>query len=122
MGNYTAQIESLPEVSKEGFWFLGWFLGDTQISLETEYAKAETITAKWQQIYKVQFVLDGGTLVSGNNPAYTDANRRLTAYPEVTRDGFTFAGWFDSPTDGVQYGIGSEYTGDIVLYARWSAN
>jgi len=40
----------------------------------------------------------------------------------AARDGFTFAGWFDSPT----YGTGNQYTEtstvseDITLYAQWS--
>ena len=47
--------------TKEGFKFLGWFMGDTEMPMTGTWTTANDVelTAKWQAIYTVTFVQDG---------------------------------------------------------------
>ncbi len=46
---------------KEGFKFLGWFMGDTEMPMTGTWTTASNVevTAKWQAIYTVTFVQNG---------------------------------------------------------------
>jgi uncharacterized repeat protein (TIGR02543 family) len=75
------------------------------------------IYAQWTP-YEVSFQTQGGTPVAG---WIIGSNATITLPPAPTRAGFTFNGWFTTPTGGSP--VGSTYgphTGDIDFYAQWS--
>ncbi len=48
---------TLPEVTREGHTFLGWFVGETEFSAETPITSDKIITAKWEiQKFTVTFL------------------------------------------------------------------
>lgn len=73
------------------------------------------------KVYKVKFDVSGGTsvevLYNAEGDQYTlDA---LTS----TREGYTFAGWYDKPSNGKKYqGALTQGAENLTVYANWTAN
>jgi uncharacterized repeat protein (TIGR02543 family)/LPXTG-motif cell wall-anchored protein len=75
------------------------------------------IYAQWTP-YEVSFQTQGGTAVAG---WIIGSNATITLPPAPTRAGFTFNGWFTTPTGGSPVGATyGPHTGDIDFYAQWS--
>lgn len=82
-------IDVLPDASRDGFNFVGWFIGDTQISLGTpfRYNSDQTAVARWSQqtqLLTVRRVLNGDnstakTIYTANVPAGTSLLTYLNA-------------------------------------------
>lgn len=47
------------------------------------------------------------------------SNGTLQYTPRVSRSGYQFVGWYDSPNGGTRYSTSSSITKDITLYAQW---
>ncbi len=122
---------TMPETSREGYTFLGWFKetdfsGSVIQNLPEKFpANVTTYHAKWvgNRSY-IQFITGGKGYIS-RMAGYTDdiiADRTL---PEISASGYTFAGWFDNaefsgdPLDQLpeKFPIGTQY-----LYAKWEAS
>ena len=57
------------------------------------------------------------------NPQSYNITSNITLTPPTTRTGYTFAGWFDAEVAGNQVtNITAGTTGNLNLYARWTAN
>ena len=65
--------------------------------------------------YDVTFDAQSGTSVALQNTA------EVASSPKTTRTGYTFQGWFDSATDGTQISFPYTISGDLTLYAQWTA-
>ena len=65
--------------------------------------------------YDVTFDAQSGTSVALQNTA------EVASSPSTTRTGYTFQGWFDSATDGTQISFPYTISGDLTLYAQWTA-
>jgi uncharacterized repeat protein (TIGR02543 family)/LPXTG-motif cell wall-anchored protein len=110
-----------PTPTRAGYVFEGWYTAPTG---GTRYgatyvptAKDQVIYAQWTP-YEVSFNTQGGTPVAGY---IIGSNATITLPPAPTRAGFTFNGWFTTPTGGSP--VGSTYgphTGDLEFYAQWS--
>jgi uncharacterized repeat protein (TIGR02543 family) len=110
-----------PTPTRAGYVFEGWYTAPTG---GTRYgatyvptAKDQVIYAQWTP-YEVSFNTQGGTPVAGY---IIGSNATITLPPAPTRAGFTFNGWFTTPTGGSP--VGSTYgphTGDLDFYAQWS--
>jgi uncharacterized repeat protein (TIGR02543 family) len=110
-----------PAPTRSGYIFEGWYTapaGGTQYGATyVPTAKDQVIYAQWTP-YEVSFQTQGGTTVAG---WIIGSNATITLPPAPTRAGFTFNGWFTTPTGGSP--VGSTYgphTGDIDFYAQWS--
>lgn len=110
----------LTTLEKEGYTFLGWYLGDTLINngdtLTTE--EDHTLTAKWRR--KVVITLDSTFDDVADSTLYVDAvdSGVYPTLPVPTKDGSTFLGWF---YDGVQVNAGDllKTDADHTLTAMW---
>ena len=49
-------------------------------------------------------------------------NGRITTLPTPIRPGYTFLGWFTSPTGGTQVTTDTVFTQDTTIYAHWQKN
>ena len=81
---------NLPNTTKEGFIFNGWYLDNTKVSNETKYDKDTTLKANWlkenAKTFTITFDSNGGSkvesitlecgeeLVLPNNPTKEDIN------------------------------------------------
>ena len=115
--------------SWEGHEFLGWFLkgSDTPWDFSNTVSASATLYAGWSNSsYKVSFEGNGGTFTANGNwtGSYSEdvqSGYRVSAeIANPTRDGYTFAGWFDE--DGNAWNASTVITGSATYYAKWDAN
>jgi len=103
VGSYGAKCV-LPELSKEGYFFLGWQNGsqDPTASGTTVYARSEDVTykAKWvsySDCVSVSYHLNNGTCSGAVNTVLKPDTKSYTLPSSATKTGYTFAGWsYDS--------------------------
>lgn len=70
-------------------------------------------------LYDVTFDSRGGTLV---NPIRILFNGTKGDFPETTKQGYSFSGWYSDPVDGDEYKSYDDVEDNITLYAHWDAN
>lgn len=83
-------------------------------------SSGEVTLSNLAQLYKIEYELDGGTFCTATiNP---NAYNAYTTFelPTVTRDGYTFIGWFkgEEKIERTEYSISE----DTVLTAKWAKN
>ena len=129
-------IPGAGDLSKNGFTFGGWNTRSdgtgNNFSAGAEFTPTGNITlyARWNHIgagntFTVTFNVNGGT---GAAPApqtvATGSYITLPSGAEISKGGHTFGGW-NTRADGTGAGLdaGSTYTptGNVILYARWTA-
>ena len=130
---YDSTYKKLPETSREGYTFDGWYTeatGGTKVENDTKVTRAEnhTIYAHWTAIsYTVTFDAAGGrfgdsTTSKLSNQTY-DAEYQLPVDP--TRTGYTFQGWYTGSTGAgtkVESSTHVTQVGNRTLYAYWKPN
>jgi uncharacterized repeat protein (TIGR02543 family) len=120
----NGRLTSLPEPSRNGYAFDGWYTeltGGVRISTDTAFTGDSTVYAQWTaNIYTITFNPNGGSV----NPASaaTEIGGRLSALPRPTRSGHTFVGWFTEVTGGIQVTVDTVFTGNSTVYARWTSS
>ena len=73
--------------------------------------------------YNISYELNGGTNAAGNPSTYIKGTG-VASLAAPTRTGYTFGGWYDNAGfqgDAVT-SIPTTATGDVTLYAKWTAN
>lgn len=124
------KLESLPTPTYDGYTFLGWYTqkdGGEKVITDTVFTENTTIYAHWQkqaaQEYTVTFNANGGTINSGVIISYT-YGVGATLPTDVTREGYTFAGWYASAdfSGHAVKAISAEDTGNKTYWAKWTAN
>ncbi len=70
-------------------------------------------------VWNITYVTDGGTINGAYPTSYSTGN--VVVLPtDVTRDGYTFLGWYDAAENGSKVTqIEADATGDKTFYARW---
>jgi uncharacterized repeat protein (TIGR02543 family) len=92
-------------------------------ALETAEKTLAALKDNAEKIATVTFHLRNGTsdeIRDGEEITYTKGDLGK-ALPTAKRDGYSFQGWFDFPTDGAKF---TEVTADLPedLYAQWKSN
>jgi len=107
-----------PVPTRTGYDFAGW---DKPV-VSTMPAEELTYTAKWTpKTYTVMLMPNGGTINSGNVTQYTYGVGAVLP-TDVTRDGYTFDGWYEYESGPRVYSISTTDLEDKTYTARWSAN
>ena len=112
----TATLPTNP--TKDGFDFLGWYLGENEYDFSTPVNNNITLTAKWEkgeilQSFTVTFDTDGGSWVESQTVIQ---NGKLTFPIEPTKDGYEFIGWYLGETE---FDFNTEITANLTLTAKW---
>ena len=113
------------EPVKEGYDFIGWYAGEKEYDFNTPVTGNITITAVWkektveEEKYTITYNLSGG-INSKNNPATYTEKTKTIVLEAPTQKGYTFKGWYNSKGKAVTK-IKKGSTGNITLYAKWSA-
>ena len=142
----TAYNLSANAYSRSGYTFLGW---STNPSATTAtYANGQAVSnltatnggsvilyAVWERMCTIYMHTNGGTFNSyAISPTYGERVRKKGAavgeLPSISgslntlnpRDGYTFVGWFTSPSGGTQITSSTIVTSDITIYAVWKEN
>ena len=123
--NFTVKDSiALAAPTKKGYTFDGWYtdsLFTQKITAIKGNAENLLLYANWKiTSYKINYVLDGGENAINNPTIYKiDSARALLP---ATKTGYNFEGWFlDSNLTEKVSRIASGNTGDITVYAKWSA-
>lgn len=132
---YDTSYGVLPTPTRTGYTFNGWLdsIAPNQdhhfIREGTIYKKTadSTLYASWAvKLYKVTFDAMGGRCCKEYmfTSYYSGSSLWYDYLPVPTREGYTFAGWFDASTGGnlVEHGTKYTKTTDSTLYAHWLAN
>ena len=116
-------IIQLPEMTCNGYKFLGWYSGTTKVTPGSYKVQDNiTLTAKWQlESYPVVYEINGGTNHAANPSAYTIESSAITLQAPV-RTGYDFGGWFvnEDFSENTIGSVGGGSTGEIKLYAKWT--
>lgn len=110
---------SLPNVTRAGCTFLGWYNGSTKVKNWNSAADV-TLTAKWDPIkYKITYNLNGGKNAS-DNPATYHVDSGTVTLKAPTKNGYKFLGWYsDSAFNNKVTQLNGKDAKDITLYAKW---
>ena len=106
-GQPVPPFEGVPD-TREGYRFIGW---DTE-GLPATVTEDITITAKWEKLLVVKYVIDPDHVLQTD---YVQKGESTPAYKgeTPTRDGYTFTGWDPALPETV--------TEDITFTAKWAA-
>ena len=113
--SYSNGSVEFPAFERTGYTFAGWTPTGTTISQDT------TFTAQWTaNTYTVKLNLNGGTIVEGNLTSYT-YGIGATLPTTVTREGYTFEGWYEKEdlTGNPVIEISATDTGEKEYWAKW---
>lgn len=131
-GNETLTLPSAP--NKDNYTFEGWFFDNgtwkneltettyadkpltTDVSVFAYYKKTEATDPEPPQKYTVQFITNGGTVVSDMTVSI------IAKSPETTKKGYTFVGWYTESSFTNKVTFPYEVTKAQTLYAKWEQN
>ena len=125
----TALKEKFPSIEKSGAVFIGWYtatVGGTNLNDIFTFeglAAYDTLYAQWAEPKKITLNANGGTLPTGMPQVNTISYNQTFAPQDITRDGYTFLGWFTAAEGGeevesIEYS--QELANNTTLYAHWS--
>lgn len=114
--------DNLPEASREGYRFDGWFAGETQIGAETQINDSIAAAAKWTaNTYQLAFDADGdGQADDGIAPMTVTYDSAYGELPvPVAQAGKIFEGWL---LDGMVVSAEDtvKITENTLLTAKWT--
>ena len=123
------EILDLPTPARKHYSFAGWYT-DPELTKEiTGIAKGSvgdlTLYAKFEPVvYKLTYVTGGGT--SSNPESFTAGSSFPITLTDAAMDGFTFIGWYTTPTFDPETRIdeisfAALDIGDLTLYARFES-
>ena len=111
-------IQSVSDLTKEGYTFDGWYNGEEKWNFESDVVLTDiTLDAKWNpNAYKITLDLDGGTGVTETTieVKYGD----VITLPKPTKEDFSFIGWYYE-SKRIDNTITYSYAFDITLKAMW---
>lgn len=101
---------TLPDKTKDGYDFLGWYFSDDTKYVDQAITSNVTLTAKYRK--KPVITLDNNGITETLTVEYNEA----ASLPTKTKTGYNFLGWFYS--DGTKYD-GQAVTSDLTLTAKF---
>jgi len=116
-------LATLPTPTRTDYAFNGWFTAETNGEKVTEskkYSANTTIFAQWtRSAYTVKLNPNGGTVTPST--VSIGESGRIVSLPDPTKAGYFFDGWFTAATNGEKVTDGYLLSGDITVYAQWTA-
>ena len=122
---YGSTYGALPVPTRSGYNFVGWYTAKTGGKLVESTTKVYTtvdytLYARWTDGFTITFNAYGGTCsIASKKVAKGSAYGEL---PTPVRTGYSFVGWYTSPTAGKQV-VSTTIcyaTASYTLYARWT--
>ena len=118
---YDAAYGALPEPTRTGYTFQGWFDGQTEVTSETIFKGGDgvTLTAQWTaNTYEVTFQMPDGTTQKRD----VTFGEKIGELPSVSLEGHTLLGWFDADGNEVTADTTLTTAADLTLAPKWQAN
>ena len=122
--------EQLPELTRTGYTFAGWYNGENEVTTEYKITNDLELTATWTaNKYTVIFNSNYNAEITDVQDFTYDIEENLKKDVFIRTDGYTFAGWATSDDGGIVYNDGepvlnlaSENNATVTLYAVWKNN
>ena len=100
--------------TKEGYDFVGWYIGEEEYAFSTPVVDNITLTAKWEaKEYTITFNANGGSAVAALKVKY---NEKAAKPADPTKEGYSFLGWYNGET---AYTFSESVKSDLTLTAKW---
>ena len=121
---YGDAYGKLPTPTLDGYTFDGWYNDNgMQVKPEDEVTASHTLYAHWKaSTYTVTFEANEGTAeLKPQTVIYGSTYGKL---PTLTREGYTFEGWFTAQNGGTKVMADTKVTTaeNHTLYAHWTQN
>lgn len=120
-------IGTLPELTREGYTFLGWYTekdGGVQVTTSTVITEDLTIYAHWNVTengngtYRITFDKNDGS-AGVYQVQMVNMGDTVSRPAEPTRELYRFTGWYMESAAVTEYDFDTPVTGDLTLYAGW---
>lgn len=128
---YSSYYGELPEATRKGYSFVGWFTQKSGGTLITENSvvsvkEEHTLYAHWSQSAKFTLTLEpnGGRLKAGDTTRTIYKGEAYGGFPTPTRPGYDLEGWFTAAEGGTEVDGNAVFNGNgnVTLYAHWTYN
>lgn len=117
--NEGGYVSSPTPPTRDGYIFLGWYLGNSEYNFSNKVFANITLTAKWEKIeeneYVVTFDSNGGSSVKSQKVVDGKVVNKPT---NPTRKGYNFVEW---QLNGETYDFNAVVKENITLKALWEA-
>lgn len=114
-GKTIADADIPADLTKDGYVFEGWFVGDVAFDKSAAITADVTYSAKWTKLHTVKFVDGDETIKTAtvkDGEKLTDAD----VPADLTATGKAFEGWFDGTT---AFDKDATITADKTFAAKW---
>lgn len=122
--DYGAPVALPTDVTRANATFAGWyesedFSGDPVTQIAASATGPKSFYAKWTNTVTYSYNYSG----AGDYITQPDAlHGAVPAFPNApVREGYSFVGWYKDAAGTNPWRIQDTLTGDVTLYARWSA-
>jgi uncharacterized repeat protein (TIGR02543 family) len=113
--------------SKTGYYYYWYLNGSGSAYVEGQTSPAVTSPQNWiaswfANTYQLSYDANGGSVSPSSK--FVTYNSSIGSLPTPSRSGYSFLGWYTSPSGGSQVTSSTTYTtaGNSTIYARWQAN
>lgn len=120
---YNKTAKDPGTLTAEGYTFIGWYADEahkTKFDFSTPITGDTTVYAKWTaKDYEVSFITEHGDPPTSQNVQY---NGTADDPGKLTKEGYTFIGWYTDHTCTTEFKFSTPITGDTKVYAKWEKN
>ena len=122
--NVGEAVGTLPSATLENYDFLGWFTapvdGDEISAATIVTEKTVTYYAHYNVVVRtITFDANGGTIAEQDATRYINAGSALGELPQVSRENYTFVGWFTAAEGGDEISAATKPDSSRTYYAHW---
>lgn len=114
-GKTIADADIPADLTKDGYVFEGWYVGDVAFDKSAAITTDVTYSAKWTKLHTVKFV-DGDETIKTATVKDGEKLKDADIPADLTASGKAFEGWFDGTT---AFDKDATITADKTFAAKW---
>lgn len=114
-GKTIADADVPADLTKDGYVFEGWYVGDVAFDKSAAITADVTYSAKWTKLHTVKFV-DGDETIKTATVKDGEKLKDADIPADLTASGKAFEGWFDGTT---AFDKDATITADKTFAAKW---
>ena len=114
-GKTIADADIPADLTKDGYVFEGWYVGDVAFDKSAAITADVTYSAKWTKLHTVKFV-DGDETIKTATVKDGEKLKDADVPADLTASGKAFEGWFDGTT---AFDKDATITADKTFAAKW---